>query len=423
MKKEVILVLMLFCLVFPFVSAVEFDLNQNFSQGETLVEKVSGNFLSPLTKNNIFFYEGHVRIPMEYGVLGINGDYYIYALLSGKSEGDYSVSIENAQYMKGAEILSDKIIKNFTITNETADFFVSPGVMISAGDFFLELQNTGDNQVTISINTEANNSGIRKVEASANSVQLKSGEIKKIYFKVGIGKPELKTIELKTEKTIYEIPVYISSELEGILQPTFSFEPSSVTYSFPTNSIIKETIYLYNTGEKEINNINISLDDSLISLVNLSVTKITSLKPDSKVSIELTFFSKNETTELGNLKAKSEDAIAYSSISLKLMNNYTLSPNETIQSSAKTCTELLGSVCNISTEKCSQEPVYATDNLCCMGTCDKIQKSGSSAKVIGILLFILVVAGGAWFYFKKYKKAKKPLNLLEVAKGKPAVKQ
>ena len=74
------------------VLAVEIEFTKgssNFSQGETLIAKISGNFLQDVTSDNIFFYRTRVRIPMVYELKEVNGDFYVYALLTGKTEGDY----------------------------------------------------------------------------------------------------------------------------------------------------------------------------------------------------------------------------------------------------------------------------------------------------------------------------------------------
>ena len=94
--KTKILIILFILLLLPLISAVEFELKTNFSQGETLIAKVSGYFLEPILKENIFFYRGHVRIPMEYDVAEIGEEFYIYALLSDKSPNNYSIVIKNA---------------------------------------------------------------------------------------------------------------------------------------------------------------------------------------------------------------------------------------------------------------------------------------------------------------------------------------
>ncbi len=85
--KKFFLFLFLILLIFPLISAVEFTLDSSYMQGETIITKISGNFLTPLTKDNVFFYKEHVRIPVDYGIEKINKEYYLYASLSGKTEG------------------------------------------------------------------------------------------------------------------------------------------------------------------------------------------------------------------------------------------------------------------------------------------------------------------------------------------------
>ena len=91
------------------ISAVEFDMKDEFSQGETLMAKVSGNFLLPLQKSNVFFYREHVRVPVEYGVRKIDEDYYIYGVLVGKEPHNYSIALEGVRYMRGGEMSEEEI--------------------------------------------------------------------------------------------------------------------------------------------------------------------------------------------------------------------------------------------------------------------------------------------------------------------------
>jgi hypothetical protein len=445
MGKRVIFILALFAVLqlLPLFSALEFNVNANYSSGETMIVKVAANFISPLSKSNIFFYEGHVRIPVQYDVIQAgNSEYYIYASLVNKSAGNYSISIENTEYMSGANRIGGKIVKNFSITNETADFSVVPGAVSSSGDFSIEVQNLKENPISISVDTSEGNSGEREISillsgnSTKTSFSLQSGEKEKINFRPGIGNKTLRFIEIKNsnvssgswfsglfssseQATSYKIPVYLWGTVEGIQQPTFSLEPSSLSYSFATGTAEKKEVYLYNTGSIEIKDILISLDEELVPLVNLSVTKIDKLAPNSKATIGLTFFSKSSVQTLGNIKAKSDDIIAYSSLTLRFISNYTpVIQNETIQSTVKTCTELKGKICNSTTEECSQEPVYAKDSVCCLASCEAIKKSNSGT-FTAVIIILVLVAAGAWLYFSKFKKTKKqPVNLLDIARGK-----
>jgi hypothetical protein len=417
----------------PLISAVEFDVNSNYSLGETMIAKVSGNFISPLTNSNVFFYQGHVRIPMQYNVVQEDGDYYIYAVLVGKETGDYSISIENSQYRVGAEVVGTNLVKNFSITNNKADFSVSPGAISTSGTFSIEIQNLAENQIVVDVNTAQDNNTEREIlissaNSTATSFTLKSGEKKNIEFTPGVGDKEARTIQINTLNMTYKIPVYLSAVLEGNQEPTFSLEPSNLIYSFITGEIINKTVYLYNTGSSDIEDINLSLDDALVPFVNLSTTYIDKLVANSYVPIGLTFFSDSDAATLGNIKARTGDNIAYSYLTLRFIENYTVlvsngtdtslvTPNSSIQSSEKTCDELLGKVCS-ATEQCSQEVVYAKDNLCCLATCQTIEKSNSGT-IIAVVIIIGILGIGAWFYLAKYKKSgRKNINLVDVAKGK-----
>jgi len=421
--KKFLLLFLFILLILPFLSAVEFNLNQNFQQGETIITKISGNFITPLTKDNVFFYKGHVRIPIDYGIEKINKEYYLYASLSGKTEGNYSISIENIQYMQGAETISDNLVRNFSITNTTADFSLKPGAVVSSGDFSLELQNLKDSQISVTVRTQIANTSERDIsivtqETTAKTVSLSlvSGEVGKIYFNSGNGLPTFQKIELKSGNLTYEVPVYIFSALIPS-ETAYSLEPSELISSIPTKSVTKKIIFIYNTGDREIRNISLSLSDSIKPFVNLSQDYIESLSSKTNIPIELSFLSSGELEVSGTLKANiNGEVVLYSQISLKFLNDY-VPVNETQQSSVKTCGELNGRICK-QEEKCDKEIVYAKDNVCCLGSCVSTSKKSSAGIIIVIAIFVVLIVAGVWFYKKKYKKAKKPINLLDIAKGK-----
>ncbi len=422
--KGFITISILILLIFPLVSAVEFDLKENFQQGETLITRVSGNFVTQIARENVFFYREHVRIPVDWGMAKISDEYYIYAVLSGKEQGNYSVSIENVKYMEGTKVIEQDIVKNFTITNETADFSLNPGVVVASDDFFVEVQNLKNKQIVINVRTPISNNSERDILVSSGttakemSVSVKSGEIKKIYFELGTGNPSLQFIELKTENLSYELPVYVSAA-SSESEAEFRLEPAELISSIPTNSVAKRTIYFYNTGSREIRNISFSLSGGIKPFASISGSYIGELGANSNFPVELSFLSPGEIEVSGTLKANiNGESMLYSQISLKFLDDY-IPVNESQQSSVKTCSELGGKICS-SNEKCSQQVIYAKDNVCCPGTCQPIEKS-SAGTIIAILIFVVIAAGLFWFYKKKYKKARKSVDLLKEAKGKKLV--
>ncbi len=425
--KKFFLIFFLVLLSFQLISAVEFNLRGDFSSGETIITKVSGNFLTPLSKENVLFYRepSHVKVPIDYAILKIIDEYYVYVFISGKPSGNYSFSIENVKYLEGTKTVEDNIVRNFTITNEIADFSLKPGFIVSSGDFFVEVQNLKDRQITINVKTQSQNASERNifvfsggVTAKEMPVSVNSGEIKKINFKLGTGNPSLQKIGLTSGNITYSLPVYITTSGEQTPEAS-RLEPSELVSSIPTKSITKKTVYLYNTGDTEIRNISFSLSGEIKPFVNLSDSHIDKINANSNYPLELSLFSPGEIEVSGSLKANiNGEKMLYSQISLKFLDNY-IPVNESKQSD-KTCSELNGRICS-SSEKCSQQTIYATDNVCCPGNCISAKKGNSTGIIIAIIILVVIAGGLFWFYKKKYKTAKKPVDLLKEAKGKKLV--
>jgi len=435
MKKSLIFISILFLFVMPIMSAVEFEMKTNFSQEETLMAKVSGYFLEPILKENIFFYRGHVRVPMEYDVAKIDEEFYIYALLSDKDPNNYSIAIKDARYMKGSQVSEEELVKNFSIIENISDFSINPGFVITKDDFFIEVQNLQDYKITIKVKTRNETSEISEDKGFFGSlfgggededseedsiVTLMSGEIKKINFELeNINQPTLKIIWLSTENLTYKIPVYVFVEEEPEKnQRGFKIEPSDLNISIPTNSNTTRIIYLYNTGQEKLRNILLSVSDSLKSYVNISIEKIEELNENSNIKIELYLFSEKEGKVKGNIKAKTEDEtlLTYSAIFLNFLKDYVPLDEDDKIFITKPCSEWNGTICG-KDEECDKETVTVKDGNCCFGTCKKIEESPIGA-IIGWGIIIIIAGFLIWFFIKKYRKAKKPIDLLKIAKGK-----
>ncbi|MFC1710707.1 hypothetical protein ACFLZJ_00930 [Nanoarchaeota archaeon] len=210
MKKTIFVLVLL--LTLPIIFAASIEMDTEFDQGETLIAKVSANFVTPISEDNIAFYRGHVKIPMVYDFGKLDNTYYIYAQLLGKTENNYSLKIEDATYFTGATTSDEDIVKDFIITNKTADFSVNPGFVSTEIDFSLEIQNLQESDITVDISDK-------------DPVTLSSGEIKNINFNLNelTNETELITIELSSSNMIYSVPAYLTisdstspdDELEG----------------------------------------------------------------------------------------------------------------------------------------------------------------------------------------------------------------
>jgi len=202
-------------------------------------------------------------------------------------------------------------------------------------------------------------------------------------------------------------------------QKSFKFEESELDITMPTNSNTLREIYLYNTGDTTIENISLTISGKLKNYISLPVDEIDKLEPNSSVKIELDFHSFDKDIEIqGKLTAKEEDISTYFEIFLEIIEDYspsngnTYTPNPQI----KTCAELEGEICT-SDEECDIDNIIAKDNLCCLGECGG-EESSSTGKIIGWSIVGIVLVFLLWFFKKKYRGAKKEVDLLKVAKGK-----
>jgi len=415
MKKSIIFILIL--LVFPLVSSVEFEMGSNFSQGETLFAKVSGNFLDPILKENIFFYRGHVRSPTEFDVKKIEDEFYIYALLGEKSSNNYSIVIRDVRYMKGNQISKEEITANFFIEDKTADFSIEPGFIFTEDNFFLTVQNLQEKKITLYYKIK--NETIKEKgffeslfggakESKGESITLLSGEIKKINFaSENLEKNKLIFIGLSTENTYYNVPVFLSHStiIPDEKEKRFIFDPPTLNVSIPINSKTNRIVYLSNIGEETLENISLILSDSLKPYINLSTEKIEELKINSTHKIDLSIFSTEAKNLKGTIRARTgeENLFAYLEIDLEILKSH-ISPDLPI---TKTCSELNGTICNYNTEECDGETVNTKDAICCLGTC-KEKKKSATGMIIGWIIIILILVFLSWFFFKKYRKTKRP---------------
>ncbi|MEK6757489.1 MAG: hypothetical protein AABX88_00020, partial [Nanoarchaeota archaeon] len=294
-------ILILFLLVLPAISAVEFDMKSNFSQGETLLARVSGNFVDPILKGNVFFYKGSTRVPMDFNIVELEGEFYIYVQLLGKEKNNYSISIEDVNYVSGREILDDNIVKNFTITNESADFTITPGAVNTNKGFSVTVQNLKDYKINLLVKTKETTSKVSegffgslfgevKEEKEGTTIAIKSGEIKKIDFTlINFTKSELKKIEFSSNNLIYEIPVYVflngTTEQEKGIR-AMEFDIPSLNISVPTNSEATRITYLKNIGEEKLENITLILSEELKPYLNFSITQIEDIKKNRSEQID-----------------------------------------------------------------------------------------------------------------------------------------
>jgi hypothetical protein len=434
MKNKIFLVLLL---LIPIVSAVEINLNGNFSQGETLIAKITGVFTQDILQENLVLYRAyHVRIPMEFNIYKVDkNNYYVYAQLGERESGQYSLVLKDIKYSQSGKNIQGDIWTNFTLSSEYVDFYVSPGFVSSKNNFFIEFVNMKETSLEIEksivgFNSKKANSSEGSFwdslfsssmeNSSGEKIILLPGETKSVEFEISDFVNE-SFIQLKSNNTQYFIPVFVltsvSDERAGVY-----FDSSDLDISLSTNSNTSRIIYIKNSGGYDLTNISLNLSGSLKNYANLSVNKIDEIKKDSSTTILINFSSGNSEIKLnGSVDIYAENFSDTLLISLNVIKNYVppknISTNTSMNKSSytKNCSELGGKVCS-STQKCNSTLIDSRDGKCCIKKdCLDISKSNKN-KIIGWVIIGLVALFLLWFYIKKYSKTKKQVNILEVSK-------
>ena len=367
--------------------------------------KVSGNFIESILKENIFLYRGHIRVPLELEIAEINDDFYIYAQLLGKAPNNYSIKIENVKYMRLGQVIEEDLVKNFSITQDIADFSIEPGFVITNEDFSIEVQNLQEYDIII------------EVKDPETSVDLREGETEEINFNI---EDITEIIELSTENLKYEIPVSVFSIEEEEKEKSFRFEPSTLNISISTNSNKTQIIYLYNDGEFDLENITLFISDSLKPYLSVSEEEVNELDENESIKLTITLFSDEEKSLEGQITAEADSLYAYSAVFLNFIKDYQPLPGEEEDPQdpavLQTCSEMNGTICD-SDEVCDGETEHARDGNCCLGECLEIEDD-DGWKITGWLIIIAVIIFLYWFFKKKYRGARRKVNLLKIAKGK-----
>ena len=435
MKKS--LIIFIFILL-PLVTAVNIDMKNSFDSGETITAKFSGNFVDKVSKENVFFYRGHVRVPMDFDIMNVEDDYYVYAA-NDKDSGNYSIFLEDLDYYNQGKITDEPFSKNFTITENYADFSINPGFITTTKDFEIKLQNFQDNELTVNINNEiisqdkSNETGFFEslfgnlflaITGSVtfntedeDSITLSPNSLEILDFKIGnVPQSILKKITFQSENTFYEFLLYVPSPVKSVYSVSLDFEEPELKVSLDKNQTKEEIVKLKNIGDEILENITLEISNNLEPYVKVSKGEIYNLGINQSAEIYLSFnSSKLNQTITGELTARipneTEDLV------IIFEPNFEIS-NQTGQTSSasKNCEEINGTIFK-EPQICDGEERFAKDGNCCIGEIKEPENS-STGLIIGWIIILIIIGFLFWFFKFKYKKAKGEIDLFKIARGK-----
>ncbi len=410
MKKNFLILFLIITLIIPnFISGVDIKLNkQEYFQKQTLLAEISGNFLDGLDIKNIGLYEenGYKEIPSVSELIKYQNKYFYYATLPN-SPGNYSIQIKDTRYYEATTITNKTFTKSFLVSSSNTSYLsVFPGAIVTKSDITLSLIAYGP----------IKNYNI-DFESYSESFELGEGLEKQIKIPINIIN-QSSLYELKIDD--YLIPVIVYAE-----QTNNSKENNTITLEegyeldFPSDfslTLIKDqpysfTFYIKNIGEKDIDLLEISKTSNLKS-IDIFPKEFNDFLINEKITIGINISTNKEVQ--GNITLLFEDNNIDIPISIELTSNpaqVNLSQDDIIEKS-KTCSGLGGKPCNKeNNEVCRGIETFAQDTpdgSCCIGVCEKEEKS--SSWIWGLIILILVIVIFIYLYknAKKVKDSKKP---------------
>lgn len=191
-----------------------------------------------------------------------------------------------------------------------------------------------------------------------NEYTLKSGEIKTIYFMLGDG---TRTIKFSSANQTYNLIVDNPILIEEKIDPNVPLNNSEINKTIIIDENITETDnnkVIINENKSESNN------------------------------------TQNETKDPSEVLVQDPET-----------------------GEVRSCADLNGSICKVTTEKCDGNKEVSASGECCLGRC--IEKSkNNSKKIVGWVLIGIIAIIFLWFFLKKYKGTKKKkVNLEKESKG------
>jgi len=364
MKTGKIIFLFILLIAVPLISSLEINMNTEIPQGETVIATIEGNFLDPIEKENIEFYRNDViKTAFEHDVGLIDGVYYISFKTVGKQQNNYSIYIKNVRYYVGTQVSTEGISKNFTITNETADFSIDKGFIVTQENFTITVQNLNPSKINISLDVDTlsgSSGGFLDLfcddEKLSDSFEVLSGDTKEIEVSIeNVDGTTVREITLSSENTKYEIPVYIIAE------------------NLPDNEV---------PDEEE--------NDSFYEQKN-----------ESQGSFWDIFKKENKSEDAEDENEENSDD-GYDIVTDDEGNEYAVDGEGNVidsPASSKTCEELKGKVCSANQICENSNSTYAKNGICCLSSCTK-KPAGKSGKIIGWTIIGIILILLIWFKIK-----------------------
>lgn len=396
-------------LVVPFSSSITSDMQAEYSQDETVVVKISGNILEPISKEQVEFKKENVRVPFSYDIKKLgDGKYYLWFVTPSNVEKqnnsqNYTLLIKGISTTLNGLTTKLNFSQNFSVSGKFSDYYIEPGFVFTKEDFKIDVTLNRDDDTNIDIDFPYQ-----------HTITLAPGK-NTINFPI---KDLSGTAFLLLKVGQYTFPAYIIKNQSEVVKSRYidvlpfridavrSFNDDNLYYQFNVKNI----------WQKNIDNLYVQYNNSIFSLTPDNKRRL-GINETASYNIQLKSTSNKNIHEIIYIKSD-ENNISYAMpIEVIYMSNVSAlnssaGTGNNVSDGLYTCSELLGKVCSAQ-EECSGETQVSKDGICCKGTCKQANQSSSKAW-IGYLIAAIVLIGVIFIYFK-YKGVKNDKNPIKTA--------
>lgn len=392
MKKLMILFALL--IFISSVSALSIEHDEVYSQGETVILKIEGIILEPISEANFKFMRGHEAVPVANDVIKIGGDYYLW-FITPKNVNNYSVTLEGiSTTVAGVPDVVDYSF-NITTTEEVVSYNVKPGVIFSSEDFEVEVFLNEDLNKDINVDGD-----IVTLNPGLNTILISIAKIngtQQTVFNVGS----------------YKVPAYIIGEVN--IESGLKFIPDILIDALVVGEGRSYSLELENVGNESVGRVEIQYNNEIFVS---DVTVFEDIGPGERGQFDIVLKSGlnesvdsfvrayygDESVEINIKVVFVEDIAEIEEVVERVIEDSTKKASEDYS-----CKDKSGKICE-SDEKCIGTTETALEGKCCIGRCEKKEESST---LLGIILVLVVIGIGAFIYWK-YKKVKRkdPLKVM-----------
>jgi hypothetical protein len=402
-----VIFVIVFALLISSVSALSLNLKDSYQLQETGIAKISGDIREPISRSQISFYRGHVLVSsFDYDITKIGTDYYVW-FVNPTTSNNYTLEISEISALVNGRVQETTLTKNFSVSGNLTDYYITPGAVISNQDFEIKLVLNEDSSKIINVNFPVNRDILVSPGENTIKFSLDSLDSTKI-LNINLGK--------------YIVPAYLIKKAGSIVvngtnetissMANLTISPKRIERTANSDEKVSYPIEISNIGSNNVSGIEIKYNRKALTLDS---DLIEELDANSSFVVNVSALGTKDIEEIITISADNFGFNLPVKISFEKMSGTQNQTNTEDQVLFDCTVELAGKQCTID-QICTGQTEQSQQGSCCLGECISATGSTGSKAWIGWLIAIVVLGVLGYIYYK-YKGVKPTTNPIEKQVG------